>query len=607
MEFNPKISIVIPVYNGSKYLQEAIDSALGQTYKNIEVIIVNDGSTDGGQTEKIVKSYGDKTRYFCKENGGVASALNIGIKEMTGEYFSWLSHDDVYYPNKIEVQVKYLNQEIHKDKIILYSNYDFIDHNSQFISHKIFAPVEPYKFRYALITINHIHGCTTLIPKECFNKTGLFDEKLRTSQDYDMWFRLSNRYKFKHIPEILIKSREHKDQGSKSISYFLEECSKIHIDFLDKLSVEELLHMTDETSITSLYLKIGLNIEKLGYYKASFYSFELAQKYLFKDNFILRIKNNCLVILYKLCTRRLKHYFYLENIFKLFIIKKNKFANKNYKDTKELIDYNKKINNIIASSYDYRHIEIYNPIEQIRISKSLKKAISYIQSHSNISIALDFGAGTGNITKHLLEENLNVVASDISEKSIERLLDKIGSSEKLETVILNGFDLSNFQDNTFDILTTYGVLSHIPDYLSILREFVRIVKPGGIIFIDHEFCPSYWTEDINYKKYLEVLCNNKTMEKANLKPINESVRLLKEFIKRNFFYKPGIDGEIHIYKYDHIEWDKIKNILSSYCEIIVETDYLVCRETGKKASLIYRKWQDKCVDMRMVIFRKKIL
>ena len=107
MTFEPKVSIVIPVYNGANYLREAIDSALEQTYRNTEVIVVNDGSTDGGETEDIAISYGDRIRYFTKENGGISTALNLGIQAMSGEYFSWLSHDDVYYPHKIEKQNLY--------------------------------------------------------------------------------------------------------------------------------------------------------------------------------------------------------------------------------------------------------------------------------------------------------------------------------------------------------------------------------------------------------------------------------------------------------------------------------------------------------------------
>ena len=95
-----KVTIMIPVYNGSNYLKEAIESALAQTYKNKEVVVVNDGSTDDGKTAAIAKSFGNKIKYYEKENGGVSTALNLGIKKATGDYICWLSHDDLYYQNK---------------------------------------------------------------------------------------------------------------------------------------------------------------------------------------------------------------------------------------------------------------------------------------------------------------------------------------------------------------------------------------------------------------------------------------------------------------------------------------------------------------------------
>ena len=86
---SPLVSIVIPVYNGSNYLKEAIDSALAQTYKNIEVLVINDGSNDDDLTNEIAFSFGDKIKYYKKENGGVSSALNYGISKMKGDYFSY--------------------------------------------------------------------------------------------------------------------------------------------------------------------------------------------------------------------------------------------------------------------------------------------------------------------------------------------------------------------------------------------------------------------------------------------------------------------------------------------------------------------------------------
>jgi len=204
---------VIPVYNGSNYLREAIDGALAQSYRNIEVIVVNDGSDDSGMTEAIARSYGVRIRYFCKENGGVATALNYGISQMTGEYFSWLSHDDVYFPEKVERQVSAMAVE--DEKTVLYSDFEVIDWRSRHLNYANIRDVEPQDVFYRMMTVAlHMNGCTLLIPRACFEKVGLFDESLRTTQDYHMWFRMmKSGYKFKLIPEPLVKWRLHPTQG----------------------------------------------------------------------------------------------------------------------------------------------------------------------------------------------------------------------------------------------------------------------------------------------------------------------------------------------------------------------------------------------------------
>ena len=102
----PLVSVVIPVYNGTNFLKEAIESVFAQTFTDYEILVVDDGSTDG--TWDLIQSYGPRVRGLHKENGGVASALNLGIREMRGTYFAWLSHDDLWLPEKLARQVELL-------------------------------------------------------------------------------------------------------------------------------------------------------------------------------------------------------------------------------------------------------------------------------------------------------------------------------------------------------------------------------------------------------------------------------------------------------------------------------------------------------------------
>jgi hypothetical protein len=267
MQGNPKVSIIIPVFNGSNYLRDAIDSALAQSYRNIEVIVVNDGSNDNGKTEKIALSYGDAIRYVTKENGGVASALNRGIREMTGEYFSWLSHDDIFYQHKIEAQISFLRTRPHD--VILYSNYDLIDADGNVTGSERTGHIEPEQIRYFLTVSHPIHGCTTLIPKQCFQACGLFNESLLTTQDYDMWFRLAAKYSFIHMEGCLIQSRVHAEQGTLSMKpLHVREVNALLAEFVSSLHPDEIVAATGE-SLGLSYAKIAFNFSKRGFYSAA--------------------------------------------------------------------------------------------------------------------------------------------------------------------------------------------------------------------------------------------------------------------------------------------------------------------------------------------------
>lgn len=227
----PLVSIIIPVYNGSNYMCEAIDSALNQTYKNIEVIVVNDGSNDDGETHRIALSYGSKIRYIHKENGGVSSALNEGIRQMRGEYFSWLSHDDVYGPDKIAHQVPFANNKT----VVMCGRY-LIDCESQLLGDVRerfrFKDIEKLDHQEALIALlsqGCFNGCTLLIPREAFGNNCRFDEGLRYCQDLLMWLKIFIKgYGLNYIPDKDVYSRVHDAQLTNTgRDLFHSDCKKL--------------------------------------------------------------------------------------------------------------------------------------------------------------------------------------------------------------------------------------------------------------------------------------------------------------------------------------------------------------------------------------------
>lgn len=241
---NPKVSIVIPVYNGADYLAEAVDSALAQTYPDCEVVVVNDGSSDGGATRRVAQSYGGRIRYLEKANGGVATALNLGIERMTGDYFSWLSHDDVFLPDKVEAQLVCCAQQESPETTVVYSGYDLIDGQGRLLEPCGFESLLPVsRTSDPLYVFLHggLHACAMLIPKRLFDRFGTFDVNLRTTQDSDFWLRLCRQrdVRFAYCARHVAKVRRHARQGSQGSSVYRRECTDFWLRVMDVLTPDE--------------------------------------------------------------------------------------------------------------------------------------------------------------------------------------------------------------------------------------------------------------------------------------------------------------------------------------------------------------------------------
>ena len=242
-KYLPKVSIVIPVYNGSNYLREAIDSALAQTYANLEILVVNDGSKDEGKTEEIALSYGDRIRYFHKENGGVSSALNVGIRNMTGDYFSWLSHDDLYAPNKVELQVQALNTYGWESNPVVLCGGCNIDKDrnplKSFSETKVLQ-IGKNPWHQALgelLKQGSYNGCALLIPKEAFEVSGTFHEGLRYSQDALMWTKIFlEKFDLIYVEENGVYNRIHGGQlTQKGRALFRSDSERIAEEIVPRL------------------------------------------------------------------------------------------------------------------------------------------------------------------------------------------------------------------------------------------------------------------------------------------------------------------------------------------------------------------------------------
>ena len=205
----PRASALIPVCNGEKYIAEAIDSMLGQSFKDIEVIVIDDGSTDN--TPAILDRYGDSIRRVAHPVGrGQAAALNTGRTLVTGEYVALLDSDDISIPERVATQVEYLARS--PEVALVYSDRMIIDSEG--------APVElarataPDSFR--LLQRNYIPRSSVLVRTSCLNETGPFDEVNTGNDDWDMWVRVSERHTLGYIPSPLIKYRLHESNISRT-------------------------------------------------------------------------------------------------------------------------------------------------------------------------------------------------------------------------------------------------------------------------------------------------------------------------------------------------------------------------------------------------------
>jgi len=238
-----KVSIIISVYNSQKFLEECIESALNQTYQNIEIIAVDDGSTDNSL--EILKKYSDKIKIISKKNGGTASALNQGIKIAKGEWIKRLDHDDVLYPDAVENLVSVGKNIEDKKKTMLYGHFDVISSTGEIRSKKIepnYNNLEIFDFNVILLDHMLAIHIASLIHRSTFEEYGMYDESIESAEDYELWLRycLLHRCRLHLVPKPIVKRRIHSAQITIRSPKKLSEITKQIINStLEKLNPKD--------------------------------------------------------------------------------------------------------------------------------------------------------------------------------------------------------------------------------------------------------------------------------------------------------------------------------------------------------------------------------
>jgi glycosyltransferase involved in cell wall biosynthesis len=206
----PQVSVIIPTYNRAWCLRETMDSVLAQNFRDVELIVVDDGSTDA--TPQLLKGYGQAIRVLRQENRGVSAARNAGIAAARGALIAFLDSDDLWLPGKLDHQVEFFNSQ--PDALICQTEELWV-RNGRRVN-----PGKRHRKRGGMIFEPSLDLClvspsAVMVRRELFQRVGLFDESLPACEDYDLWLRVSSRYAV-HLIDIplIVKRGGHADQLS---------------------------------------------------------------------------------------------------------------------------------------------------------------------------------------------------------------------------------------------------------------------------------------------------------------------------------------------------------------------------------------------------------
>lgn len=257
------VSVVLTCYNGARWISGAIESILAQTYEDFELLVIDDGSKDN--SKDMVASYlcDERVRYIYQENRGFSAAVNKGIKESSGDLIGFIGQDDLWMPDKLELQLKYLRE--HKDVDLVHSNYCSIDSEGRIVGVRD-VKVPSFSSRKKVIEhllLNNFIGFeTALVKRKCFDEVGFFDERMVGYSDHDMWLRVAGNFNIGYLDLPLVKKRQHEFQLSK---VRVEAVLKDEFLMVKKaIDLYPFLRRLEQKKLASLYYAWGTTLLQKG-------------------------------------------------------------------------------------------------------------------------------------------------------------------------------------------------------------------------------------------------------------------------------------------------------------------------------------------------------
>jgi ubiquinone/menaquinone biosynthesis C-methylase UbiE len=259
----------------------------------------------------------------------------------------------------------------------------------------------------------------------------------------------------------------------------------------------------------------------------------------------------------------------------------------------------------VAATYDASHPEIFNPVEQARLAGAVRDVLAACARADGARRVLDVGAGTGNLSAHFLDAGADVVSADVSPGCLRVMSERFRATGRHAVQLIDGRSLGVFQDATFDVAACYSVLHHVPDYLALVAEMARVVRPGGLVYIDHERHDASWHDPLRAQCMREVHVFPPTRWTRFLDPHKYWNRLRPVFQWRRWFDRRWMpEGDLHIWPDDHIEWARIEarardaGVVPAFVR-----DHLLFEAHYDRAA--WERWKDRVTDYRMWVGRKQ--